>query len=450
MLEDRVILSDTIRCMVSVELNEFLTRPQCPACKSARTRPTETHATRVSFECSARCGWVAIASLPTIQKQIVYLDTSTISHIARALARGETEGEWIKVYDSLRTAVADDAICCPGSSILEEEGELAGKMSKAIVEISRGLAMPGLQHADWIRDVQLFRALRRFLEGQDPEPLARQDSRDAFYGRVHEWTPSMNIIFNARTPQEWIEARREQKAEIQGQLQRVYEGYESSGVGFGEIQRREAAALGPTIREVGKREIRQKLGLEPTSPGADPMALWFPSTYEKLLIQAKDLTGQSSKYVMPVVDEFLGSDHVAKMPIAHISSTLHAAVAMKIRGPHPRAVGTGDHYDISHLATYVPYVDIFVADAFFAELCNQPRMRIGDPFGCEILPVGVREVEGFCERIARLVAECPQVALKRRIRQSIRDGGATEDFIRRATGYLKARGAKLPSGEGNA
>ncbi len=71
-------------------------------------------------------------------------------------------------------------------------------------------------------------------------------------------------------------------------------------------------------------------------------------------------------------------------------------------------------------------------------------MGIGEPFGCEIMPVGPTQVESFTEHVKRMVRDSPQAELKQRIRQAIRDGGATEDFIRRATAYLKARGITEP------
>src|SRR2546426_354766 len=111
--------------MVAVDLNEYLTRPECPSCKENRTRPVDTYSEHAVFECSGRCGWRGSASLPSIQKKIVYLDTSTVSHMARALGRKETSGPWVQLHETLRNAVADEVICCPSSSILEEEGELS-------------------------------------------------------------------------------------------------------------------------------------------------------------------------------------------------------------------------------------------------------------------------------------------------------------------------------------
>src|SRR5207249_3311606 len=215
--------------------------------------------------------------LPDISKKIFYVDTSTVSHRARALARREGGGPWISLYHALRDAVASDIICCPGSSIVEEEGELAGAMSAQIVTLSRELASPGLQHELWIREVQVFNALKRFLSGEDPAPLARQDPRDAFYGRVHIWTGSLNIIINSRTPEPWIQDRREAKEMARDALQDVYQRYADEGLDFDAIRSREASALGPTIESEGKREIRQKLGLEPVPAGFDLTNLLFPS-----------------------------------------------------------------------------------------------------------------------------------------------------------------------------
>src|SRR5262245_49188720 len=113
---------------------------------------------------------------------------------------------------------------------------------------------------------------------------------------------------------------------------------------------------------------------------------------------------------------------------------------MLCRGPTPRLPRSGDAYDIDHLATYLPYVDVLIADRFFADLCNRHQLGIRGRYACEVVSLGPTDIPGFIERIDALVASAPQVTLAERIAEAIRSGGYHEEFAARAKQYLRERG----------
>ena len=123
---------------------------------------------------------------------MIYLDTSTVSHIARALYRQDLHSPWIFLYESLKKAVGLEAICCPGSSTVRTEAELC-RYSKEIIDLSRSLSDPGLKHQLQIRHSQIFRALDRFLEEKEPLLEKELNPEDAFNENINKWLSTYKI-----------------------------------------------------------------------------------------------------------------------------------------------------------------------------------------------------------------------------------------------------------------
>src|SRR5258708_8711001 len=102
---------------------------------TAHIRPIGINGTHLMFDCP-QCRWRPRAELPDIRKTIVYLDTSTVSHIASAKRAGKTGSKWLLLYDALRESAADNVICCVDSSIIQREAELS-RYAAEIVAMAR-------------------------------------------------------------------------------------------------------------------------------------------------------------------------------------------------------------------------------------------------------------------------------------------------------------------------
>jgi hypothetical protein len=125
--------------------------------------------------------------------------------------------------------------------------------------------------------------------------------------------------------------------------------------------------------------------------------------------------------------EFLESDHVSLTPIADLQSRLHAALALRSRGPKPRRRLPSDIFDIDHVATFMPYMDIFITDGFLASLSNQSNMRLGAPYKTMIRSLGAREVDEFIAMIETLSLSAPQAELARRIAAVIHESAYPQE-----------------------
>jgi hypothetical protein len=102
---------------------------------------------------------------------------------------------------------------------------------------------------------------------------------------------------------------------------------------------------------------------------------------------------------------------------------------MRCRGNdrvNPRTPKPGDQHDIEHMATFMPYVDVFFADQFFASIANQNNLRLGEKFNTTIraLPPGdIPEVIAWLEGLA---AESDVPTLTERLDASIAEGVSTK------------------------
>jgi hypothetical protein len=129
--------------------------------------------------------------------------------------------------------------------------------------------------------------------------------------------------------------------------------------------------------------------------------------------------------------DFLASAHVAETPFAYIRGQLQAELAMRCRGNdrvNPRTPKPGDQHDIEHMATFMPYVDVFFADQFFASIANQNNLRLGEKFNTTIRALPPGDIPEFIAWLEGLAAESDVATLTERLDASIAEGGFHEDF----------------------
>jgi hypothetical protein len=100
----------------------------------------------------------------------------------------------------------------------------------------------------------------------------------------------------------------------------------------------------------------------------------------------------------------------------------------------------------------MPYMDVFIADKFFADLCNQKHLRLGELYSCEIRSLGPTDIPDFIARLDKIVESAPQTALASRIAYTIHAGGFHQEFAERAEAFLRSKGidpyAKFPKKKG--
>jgi len=401
--------------MDCIQLEPSLEKSVCPQCGRGRICPVAIRdGQRLVFRCSAPpCSWVGYACLPTIRKTVIYLDTSTVSHIARALRSGQSTSPWLKLYKALGQATADEVICCPTSTLVQAEAELY-QFPADIVRLSEEFSDAGLMQDLRVRESQLVRALTRFLHNDPPQLDTDLPLKDVLSQDLHAWLPLFRVRVDMRYPRILVDSIRREKEQSVEVLDRIYQEYAEAEDSFETIRQVEARGFGDGLILIGQQALRRRRGLEPI-PLEDPIGHLWRSDLDSIAQHIAQHERVNYSRSLERAIEFFESDHVALTPIADIKSRLHAALAMSYRGPKPRRLQRGDAFDIDHVATFMPYMDIFITDGFFASLCNQSNMQLGSRYGTEILPLGEEAVKAFIEKIESLSRAAPQAQLARAI-----------------------------------
>lgn len=423
--------------MIDGTLEEYLPRPRCESCGKGFVRPVDVMNSNVVFRCSRQghCFFTVLAELPPLRKTVIYLDTSTVSHMARAKARGDASAPYLKLYEALRRANDRNLIACPGSTIVETEAEF-WSLGDTIVDMSRHLSDPGLNHELLVKEAQLFRALKQWLAGEAATLDLNPPWRDAFESDVHVWHSTFNVIMNTRTPEEFIESARRMKDRDLPRIADLYKAYADRGLTFEQVVEVQKYAFGLRVIEDGRLALQGKIWFQ-QGHITNPVVLYL-STFEKVAAMLQDKRACSFEESLTLAADFLMSTHVVMTPFADISGRLQAGLAMLCRGNAPRQPKPGDQYDIEHIATFMPYVDVFIADGGMAALVNQNHLRLGDPYNTKVQPLGENDIPAFIEWLESLAEGSEVASLSKRISDSIWQGGFHQEFAAAMERDMKA------------
>lgn len=419
------------------QLDALLELPPCTRCDQGRVRPIDIFdGVHLTFRCSnRRCTYDRRVKLPSLSRTVLYLDTSTVSHMARALKRGEdTASPYVRLYQALRRATARNVIACPGSSIVESEAELS-QLADAIVKMSRQLGDPGLSHELEVKESQLFRAYGRFVGAEEPSLEQHPPRSDAFNNDLNEWHSMFSVRSNIRPSAEFAEERRNAKVQLVEQVTAIYSQYADENLSLEEIAEREAAGFGLGILGDAQRTFGDRVA-RATGAERSPF-VWLPTTFDKLAYAVQKRRSCSAADAAREASEFLRSRHVALLPMAQVGARMHAGLAMMLRGPMPRKPKASDLYDVEHLATYLPYVDVFICDRFIADLANQGHVNLPSLFDVSIRSLAKSEIDGFIAWLDNLVTTSPVAALAERVYGAIWAGGYHQEFAAYAEQYMK-------------
>lgn len=416
--------------MASGTLEKYLDRPRCEYCGIGRVRPIDVvRGEHVLFTCSNRlCHFTTHAQLPAIRKKILYLDTSIVSHMARAKAKGDHASPYYQLYGALKTAVARNLVVCPGSTIVETEAEMS-TLGDIIIDMGRELGDVSLQHELWIKQCQLSRALDRFLDDAPVTLETTLPEREALQQDPHVWHGTIYVVAHIPTPDEYVEAAKKAKDRNLPEIEARYHQYTDRGMTFAQIVAAEKQLFGWELIEQGQLMLAGKKWFM-DGVITDPNVL-LPSTFDGLMAVIQHRLNCSSEDAARKTIDFLASPHVSETPFAYIRAHLQAELAMRYRSTvrvNGRTPKPGDQYDLEHMAAFMPYVDVFFADNFIATIANQNHLRLGEKFNTTIRSLAPAEITEFIAWLETLATESDVAALSERLDAAILDGGFHEDF----------------------
>ncbi|MDQ6799216.1 MAG: hypothetical protein M3041_00095 [Acidobacteriota bacterium] len=395
--------------MIDLTVDDILAQAPCPACSST-VRPDDVQRNRLIASCS-RCEWHGSAALPKVTKTIIYLDSSTLSHLASARVRGDQSSPWIALHEQLRSAVAQNVICCPSSPVVDYESELSERVSRPVRELSRSLGEVRFRYPAVVEERQLLRAFRLFLDGQPPQVEYSPPFSDVSDDDPNEWPPYLrfNSLFHATTAE--LEQRREGKTSVRNRVEEIFLEYGSQSLSFDDIRAREALGIGASVRQCGP--------------------LW------RFLEMAKRRFDTFEAWQK--MDAFLASEHAVVIPTADVTSRLYALVAKSFSSRSSRRPAASDAQDIEHIGTYLPYVDILIADRFFAQRVNETLAGLQNYRG-RVYSLGEKQIDAFADHVKDLCSNATHAEFADLVYREIGIHGSTRRFMNRLIAVRSASG----------
>lgn len=387
-------------------VKELRERPRCSKCGQGFLRATDVVGGKLLLECSSRsCLAHSEYVLPLLARKLVYLDPNVVSNIARGRF-----APFRVLYDALQRAIDANVIACISSNIAVAEIELA-RDAEAILEVTNRLATASVRPDIEVQDSQIYRAFGRFRRNESPILETRPPREDAFDEDLNAWRSLITISSRFPTRNEEIDRRRADKISSQEILRTYYEKYADQRLTLDDI----AALENEGFCRRASRDLwlvrRMAYALE-RDEGMN---------YEAAMLRAR---------------QFFDSKHARLLPAAVINGRLHAALALACRMRDPRWPEEGDSYDIEHLSTYIPYVDVLITDHFMAGIANQRNVRVAADFGARVQPLGGREIDAFVEWLTNLISTSPTAELSTAVYDAIDAGGYLQDFVDSASAMV--------------
>lgn len=388
------------------ELGQAFKHPTCRCCDRGRMIAAGIHFGKLKLFCN-NCREVVWVEPPAIRKKLVYLDNGVIANMLKSESDGSRKTIFTDLVEVASRANALQVAIFPTSPLARQEAELRDpKMFELWLNMARGLGSSKLRNPLSIKREQFKRALERFLAKAEPTMSSKPPLLDAFYDDPHAWVDVLRFDVNWRTTADDIEASRERKDAILPAYQQVREQYRKDGFSFDQIRQAELDGIGITILA----ELRQYV----YRTQKDDAEFYLPPLYIRLHQHLQDKHEQSVAEAQRQLQAFLNSEYVKTVPHAQIDSLLTAGLFSEAN----RDIGRGDDFDIQHIASYLPYVDVMVVDGYMAHLATKNPLKLHERFDTVILSSKKRGVERLIEMLGSWIAEAPHAQVARQVSEA--------------------------------
>lgn len=352
----------------------------CPGCKSQNTFGNVDVYGHYVFRGCKRCRYKENVALPPLRKKVVYLDQFFFSGAFRGGdARFIAAAERISRLASLQLLVA------PFSSIHEDETHQWEKRLELFEFIKATARGHEFEAAYGVEQTQLVKAFKAWLAGGPTDYELKP--RDALRDDHNKWDSYLRIDVGRYLGD--IELIRDLKRQSVEGLVSLFDGWRQLHSSFEEDVAAEHQAAGKSYMDF-------YLEFAVRVAGGDYMALFDAPIISQVV--------QTMLHLLPEDDapelklrkcaEFLFSDHFKAVPYqwlnAHMLATLKHLVKNGFYTNRDQALRklNGFFYDVKHIATYAPYVDVFVMDQPMADLVSRPTVNLEGRFGTKVFSLG--------------------------------------------------------------
>lgn len=348
----------------------------CPGCKTPNSYGNVDVFGAVLIRGCGFCKYEEKIHLPDIRKSILYLDQFFFSTAFR-----QGDERFVDAAKRIGEAAHLQLLTTPYSSLHEEETEMwksREELREFIRRTARGSKFAPQYH---IEKTQVLKAFNAWLKKEPAE--YRIEARDAFFKEVHKWDGYFNI--EVRGYRHDPDELRESKQKSVDGLVGIFDDWRKDATTFEQdVEAELQAAARGYVNAYSELVTRVGQG--------DLSALLFSSVRSEVMEVMMDMIGRDTEPEerFRLCGEFFRSDHFKNTPFHWLSARIYAVLKdMVRRGAFKNSDEAKDRlkgffYDVNHIATYAPYSDAIVIDAFMAELVSHPGIDLAHKYSVDV------------------------------------------------------------------
>ncbi len=353
------------------------------------------------------CGHREARKLPPITKKVIYLDQHAISNMMKAL-NPESKSHatitkdqpfWLEIYKKLDVLLRLNLIICPDSYYHRYESLAMGADFELMQEIYEHLSRGKTFHGEYnIQRIQIREHFKSYLDGKS-EVVPSTKAEDVVHGDLHEWTGGIRISVRSGPREGEIQSLLKEKKEKYEKFLPIFEDWRTqTAKKFEDWVHEEAAGFGLGIFGALRNWIKRRQTLPERFQETGVLDLEDvlpPSTNSILEDMLRELIvrGITGEDAIKKMKEYFDSDVILKVPSVRLTAGLFAALARDAALGRKDPPSAGVFYDVSAIASLLPYCDaMFVDSENAALLTTNPLKKLVD------LPTkifSIRTVEEF-------------------------------------------------------
>ena len=352
----------------------------CPGCKSQNTFGNVDVYGHYVYRGCKRCRYKEHVDLPPLRKKVVYLDQFFFSGAFRG-----GDARFIAAAERISRLASLQLLVTPFSSIHEDETHQWEKRQELFEFIKTTARGHEFEASYEVERTQIVKAFKAWLAGgptdYDMEP------GDALRDDPNNWDSYLRIDVGRYLGH--IELIRDLKRQSVEGLVSLFDGWRHLHSSFEEDVAAEQQVA-------GKSYIDFYLEFATRVSGGDYRAMFDAPIISQVVQTMLHVVPEDEppKLKLRKCAEFLLSNHFKGAPYqwlnAHMLATLKHLVKNGGYTNRDQALLklNGFFYDVKHIATYAPYVDVFVMDKPMADLVSRPTVNLEGRFGTKVFSLG--------------------------------------------------------------
>lgn len=346
------------------------------------------------------CNYQHWQKLPSLKKQVLYLDQCFLSKMFRRTDK--QVGEAGRIIGRLAHW---QQVVCPFSCIHETESlqwisDKRDELFQFIKETSRGRRF---KLESEVKMIQMDRSLRHYLSQEttsvDLQPF------DALPKDVDDWDDRIwiDMKFSLENP----EATRKLKAFYADQLIALFPRWREMKLSYKELLKEETEDAARMLWTLLADSVRRHLSLDPTSfmsgSQAGEMMLQLFA-----VVQRENDAGNA----LQILDQYLKSSQFTAVPHIAISAALNAKLRQRVQqgyyGNAEAAKDTlmGHPYDVEFISVFGPYCDAMFLDNTMRQWLNENDFDFERQYGVRLYSKS--NIEEFLDWLLELESTVPE------------------------------------------